>query len=149
MQNIDRDLKEESVVNSHFILYNEDMRDSKLVGEYIIVTEAPKLDSMPAATIQFGLKRLKAKTTFVFCDLPLNLETAIQYSWAEIRRRYFLIPYIINRYTYPGDTVVDPFMGYGYIGEVSLALGRRFIGIESNSNIFKIGKENLERCLTF
>lgn len=32
----------------------------------------------------------------------------------------------------PGDTVLDPFMGSGTVGQVAQALGRQWIGCELN-----------------
>lgn len=42
-----------------------------------------------------------------------------------------------------GDTVLDPFMGSGTTGKVSLELGREFIGIEKVDEYFKMAEERI------
>lgn len=44
----------------------------------------------------------------------------------------------------PGDTILDPFLGSGTTGLVSLGLGRNFIGIECVSEYFKIAKVRIK-----
>jgi len=41
-----------------------------------------------------------------------------------------IVDHVIERLTEPGDTVLDPFAGYGTTIERAVALGRRAIGIE-------------------
>lgn len=36
----------------------------------------------------------------------------------------------------PGDTVLDPFMGHGVVGQACLALGRKYIGFEIDEDYF-------------
>ena len=55
-----------------------------------------------------------------------------------------LIKYFINTYTNPGDVILDSFMGGGSVGQAAIELGRDFIGIEKDKNIFKLGKRNIE-----
>ena len=52
--------------------------------------------------------------------------------------------YFIKTYTQPGDVVLDPFMGSGSICLAAKNLGREFIGIESDDEIFRVAKERLE-----
>jgi site-specific DNA-methyltransferase (adenine-specific)/site-specific DNA-methyltransferase (cytosine-N4-specific) len=44
----------------------------------------------------------------------------------------------------PGSMVLDPFFGSGTVGDVSVALDRRFIGIELNPEYAKIARQRLE-----
>lgn len=44
---------------------------------------------------------------------------------------------LIERFTYPGDLVLDPFLGGGTTGVVALDLGRRFIGIDKDEAAIK------------
>jgi DNA methylase len=60
--------------------------------------------------------------------------------WAGVGPYYAMIPIAhvikqIERFTVPGDTVLDPFCGRGTIPFVASALGRSFFGIE----IFPVG----------
>jgi site-specific DNA-methyltransferase (cytosine-N4-specific) len=43
----------------------------------------------------------------------------------------------------PHDLVLDPFLGSGTTGEVSLRLNRRFVGIELNPDYVAIAKDRL------
>jgi len=45
-----------------------------------------------------------------------------------------------------GDTVLDPFAGSGTTGVVSLRLGRDFIGVEANSEYYKICNERIKEA---
>lgn len=49
----------------------------------------------------------------------------------------------IRRSTNPGDVVLDPFMGSAATGEACLKLGRRFIGVEIDKNIFEVACQRL------
>ena len=42
-----------------------------------------------------------------------------------------------------GDTVLDPFMGSGSVGEAALRTGRKFIGIEIDTKCFDMAKRRL------
>ena len=46
--------------------------------------------------------------------------------------------------TRPGDLVIDPFFGSGTVGVVCRELGRRFLGIELNSEYAEIARTRLE-----
>lgn len=48
---------------------------------------------------------------------------------------------------FPYDTVVDPFMGTGTVGEAALLLGRNFIGIEVDPRTYQIAHERLTQWL--
>jgi modification methylase len=49
--------------------------------------------------------------------------------------------------TKPGDVVLDPFFGTGTTGAVARRLGRRWIGIERESNYVKVARERIESTL--
>ena len=44
-----------------------------------------------------------------------------------------------------GDTVLDPFCGYGATGIIAVKLRRRFIGIDIDKNMIDKAQENLSR----
>lgn len=54
-----------------------------------------------------------------------------------------LIDRIVKAFSKAGDTILDPFMGSGTSGVVSLRNGRRFIGIEKDADYFKIAQERI------
>lgn len=50
---------------------------------------------------------------------------------------------LIERFTVPGQTILDPFCGTGTTGKVAVTLGRRFVGIEVDKKLFAIALERL------
>ena len=51
--------------------------------------------------------------------------------------------HVISRLTIEGQTVCDPMMGSGTTGAAAVTLGRRFIGIEIDSDKFEIAKARI------
>jgi modification methylase len=49
--------------------------------------------------------------------------------------------------TKPGDVVLDPFFGTGTTGAVARRLGRRWIGIERESEYVKVARERIDSAL--
>lgn len=54
-----------------------------------------------------------------------------------------LAEHFVKLHTRRGDTVLDPFMGEGWVGEACKRLGRRFIGVELDPLYFRRAKERL------
>jgi DNA modification methylase len=54
-----------------------------------------------------------------------------------------LMAWCIERFTHPGDTVLDPFMGSGTTGVACVKLGRNFIGIERDPGYFAIAQKRI------
>ena len=74
----------------------------------------------------------------------------LKYSWDTQRSRLHptqkplaACEYFIRTYTNESDTVLDSCMGSGTTGVGAINLGRRFIGIEKDPEIFKIAEERL------
>ena len=57
-----------------------------------------------------------------------------------------LLEYLIKTYTNEGETVLDFCMGSGSTGVAALNTDRNFIGIEKDSEYFKIAKERIKTC---
>lgn len=55
-----------------------------------------------------------------------------------------LMQWIIENSTNEGDIVLDPFMGSGTTGVAALRAGRRFIGIEQDTNWYKVAENRLK-----
>lgn len=47
----------------------------------------------------------------------------------------------------PGDLVLDPFLGSGTVGEVSLALNRQFVGIELKEDYAQLAARRISRSI--
>lgn len=56
-----------------------------------------------------------------------------------------LIAELIERFTNPGDTVLDPCMGIGSTGLACVANGRNFIGLDIERKYVAIAQRRLER----
>lgn len=55
-----------------------------------------------------------------------------------------LFKWCIQKYTKPGDLVLDPYMGSGTTAVACIELGRRFIGIERESKYVKLARERIK-----
>lgn len=58
-----------------------------------------------------------------------------------------LSDYFIKTYSNEGDMVLDNCMGSGSTGVSSIALNRKFIGIELNKNYYKLAKSRIEKSI--
>lgn len=54
-----------------------------------------------------------------------------------------LAAHFIKLHTKPGDTVVDPFCGYGWVGVACVKMGRNFIGIEIDPGYADIARRRI------
>ena len=52
----------------------------------------------------------------------------------------------VNRASFPGDTVLDPFMGSGTTGVACVQTGRNFIGIEIDPGYAEIARQRIEKA---
>ncbi len=52
---------------------------------------------------------------------------------------------LIKLFSFYGEDVLDPFCGIGTTGKVSLGLGRKFTGIDTNQRYLTIAKNNLQK----
>ncbi len=53
---------------------------------------------------------------------------------------------IVDRFSYPGQTVLDPFVGAATTGVVAVKLGRQFIGVDIDPKQIRIARQRLEEC---
>ena len=78
---------------------------------------------------QYGIRKIIPKAT----DHPTPKPVA-------------LAEHFIRLHTRPGDLVLDPFMGRGWVGEACVKLGRRFIGVEIDRDHFEFAVQRIERA---
>jgi site-specific DNA-methyltransferase (adenine-specific) len=57
-----------------------------------------------------------------------------------------LLKELVELFTQPRQTILDPFMGSGTTGVAAAQLGRSFIGIEREERYFEIACSRLRRC---
>jgi DNA modification methylase len=53
---------------------------------------------------------------------------------------------LLKLYTFPGETVLDPFMGIGTTGLACAAAGRNFIGVEREPRFFAVAEQHIEEA---
>lgn len=58
-----------------------------------------------------------------------------------------LVATILTNFTNPNDIILDPFMGSGTTGVVCVKMGRKFIGIELDSNTYKMAEERINKVI--
>jgi DNA modification methylase len=58
-----------------------------------------------------------------------------------------LMMWLLERYTKPGDLVLDPYMGSGPVARAALLLGRRYIGIELEGRYCKEAFKRLQQAV--
>lgn len=54
---------------------------------------------------------------------------------------------LLDRFSTPGDTVLDPFMGGGTTGVVAVQSDRTFVGIEIDQDTFEVSKSRIGEIL--
>lgn len=54
-----------------------------------------------------------------------------------------LMRWIVDRWTKPGDLVLDPYMGSGPIAQACYELGRRYIGVECVEDYCRVAVQRL------
>jgi len=54
--------------------------------------------------------------------------------------------WLVNRVSFEGETVMDPFMGSGTTGVACVKLGRKFIGIEIDEGYFEIAVDRIRKA---
>lgn len=58
-----------------------------------------------------------------------------------------LMRLLMENSTYPGQVIIDPFMGSGSTGVAALRSGRKFIGIEKDPKWFDVSRRRIENAL--
>ena len=59
-----------------------------------------------------------------------------------------LAMHFIGLHARPGETVLDPFMGAGWVGLAALAMGRKFIGVELDQRWFALAVSRIQAELS-
>lgn len=61
-------------------------------------------------------------------------------------RNLMHVEWLVEKFTSPGDVILDPFMGSGTTAIAALNRGRQFIGIEIESKYFNFAQKRLEKA---
>lgn len=67
-------------------------------------------------------------------------------SYHPTQKPITLMRWIIEQYTQPGDTVLDPYMGSGTTGVACIKTGRNFIGCEIDPGYFAIAQKRISEA---
>ncbi|MGL4404101.1 MAG: DNA-methyltransferase [Fusobacteriaceae bacterium] len=102
------------------------------------------------------------KNPFSDCELiwtnidknTVNKMTVIQQGFVSEEKERFhptqkpvkLLSQIIEKYTTPNQTILDPFMGSGTTGIAAVNLDRNFIGYEIDQDYFEIAKKRIKQA---
>lgn len=60
------------------------------------------------------------------------------------KKRLDVMRWLVKHWSFPGQTVLDPFAGSGSTGVACIQLGRDFIGFENRPDYFKIAERRLK-----
>ncbi|MCH8745785.1 MAG: site-specific DNA-methyltransferase, partial [Chloroflexi bacterium] len=71
---------------------------------------------------------------------PPDAEDKKDHHWGQSQGAF---DEIIERFTFPGDTIADPFVGGGTTGIAALKQHRKFIGIDCDEEAIKTTRERL------
>ena len=88
-----------------------------------------------------GRKRWNGRGTHAFWEAVPEKRAATHHPTAK---PLLLMLQLVELFTDPGDLIIDPFAGSGTTGVAALRLGRRFIGIEANTEYHALATERLE-----
>jgi DNA modification methylase len=100
-----------------------------------------------------GLHEYHTSPTYSASEIKKNITTryprsVIKFSWERglhaTQKPIPLMDYLVLTYTRKGELVLDCTMGSGSTGEACVRMGRRFIGIEKDPDIFLIAKNRID-----
>lgn len=90
-----------------------------------------------------GVKLLgEYRTKKTYWITPTNVKDKHKYNHPTIKPLY-IIEYLIQNSSKPGDVVLDTFMGSGTTGVAAKELDRDFIGFELDDNYYKTAKNRI------
>ncbi len=96
-------------------------------------------------SIVYGMKHDSIKTENAGFRHPLSIQAfkKDQNALHPTQKPVALMEYLIKTYTLPGEIVLDFTMGSGSTGVAAKKLGRKFIGIELDTDYFEIAKNRI------
>jgi len=128
----------------------------RLIGAYadqikdIIVWE--KTNPMPASAknitnaleffIVLGKKSLQSNTTYTKNIISTSVNSKMPKNHKAVMKQE-VCDYMVEKFTKPGESIIDCFMGTGTTGISCVKFGRKFIGIEKNKEYFDTSKQRI------
>jgi modification methylase len=89
--------------------------------------------------------QMRSDWLFPICSGPERLKDEGGRKAHPTQKPEALLHRVLLASTKPGDVVLDPFFGTGTTGAVAKRLGRRYIGIERDSDYAKAAQERIDR----
>lgn len=60
-----------------------------------------------------------------------------------------LAEHFIKLHTQPGEVILDPFMGHGWVGQAAKRLGRWFVGVEIDQQFFQEAQRQIQETQSY
>lgn len=89
-----------------------------------------------------GDKSLKSNTTYTKNIITTSVNSNMPKEHKAVMKKE-VAEHFIDKFTNVGDTILDPFFGYGTTGLVSKEMNRKFIGIEMEKAYFDMSKDRI------
>jgi len=83
----------------------------------------------------------------VYCKKDLSNNAIARDRVHPTQKPVGLMKWLIEKYTFEGDTILDPFMGSGTTGVACVQTGRNFIGIEIDQQYFDVAAKRISDAL--
>lgn len=138
-------------------LYFDEMQ--RVSAEQVIFGGNYYTDYLPATPSWVVWDKVNGGSDFADCELAwTSHKKAVRqytYMWNGMikqmpEERYHptqkplsLMVWVLENYTQPGDTILDPFMGSGTTGVACVKTGRNFIGIEIDPGYYAIAERRI------
>jgi hypothetical protein len=147
------------------LLYKQLKKDSSKsrtgMPDYLLVFRAPGENAVPIEhkPNEFPVELWQQWASPVWMDIQQGNTLNVSAARSDQDERHLcplqldLIKRALVLWSNPGETVLSPFAGVGSEGVVSLASGRRFVGVELKESYFKQATRNLDgedrQCVLF
>jgi len=82
----------------------------------------------------------------ITCDY-IAMRSGEEWTGHKSQKPSYLMRILIEQFTNPGDTIIDPFMGSGTTASACVQTGRKFIGIEIDESYYEIAKRRIKEAL--
>lgn len=141
------------------LLHKQLKKDSAMsrtgIPDYVVVFRKPGENASPITHTNetFPVDEWQKVASPVWMDIRQSKVLKYTHAREEDDTRHIcplqleVIERCLKLWSNPGDVVLSPFAGIGSEGAVSLAMGRRFVGVELKKAYFDVAVSNLENPL--
>lgn len=111
---------------------------------YTSATERLLVFARPGAT----LVHHDGSSTCDILDVPMPRKSYVSLDQHLFEKPVELMERLINKHSYPGEAILEPFGGTGPVSRAAIRLGRRWLYTESNARNFELGSQLIQTELT-